>query len=248
MITGTIINIVAVLIGGTLGTFLGAILPPRFQEIVMQALGLATLLIGMQMALKTANPLFPLLGILFGALIGELIGIETGLNRLGDYFQRRLAAGGGTVAQGFVTASLVFCVGPVTILGSLQNGLTGDIRLLSVKSVLDGFAAFGFASSLGPGVLLSTIVILLYQGGLSFGAGGVNALIFTHLSKAQFNSVIGEMTAVGGLMVLAVGLRLLKIAELRIGNLLPGIIIAPAFALLASPVAGVLHAVMHALV
>jgi len=244
VLTGTIINIIAVLIGGTLGTFLGAALPPRFQEIVMQALGLATLLIGMQMALKTGNPLFPLLGILFGALAGELIGIENGLNKLGDYFQRRFSSTSGTFAQGFVTASLIFCVGPITILGSLQNGLNpNDIRLLGVKSVLDGFAAFGFAAAFGPGVLLSTLIILVYQGGLSLGAGIVKTLIFSHLSTAQFNSVIGEMTAVGGLMVLAVGLRLLKIVELRIGNFLPGLIAAPAFALLAAPLTSLLHAV-----
>jgi len=248
VVTGTIINVITVLIGGTLGTFLGAALPPRFQEIVMQALGLATLLIGMQMALKTGNPLFPLLGILFGALIGELIGIENALNRLGDYFQRRFSSGGGTFSQGFVTASLVFCVGPITILGSLQNGLNpNDIRLLSVKSVLDGFAAFGFAAAFGPGVLLAALIVLVYQGGLSLSAGLVKALIFSHLSTAQFNAVIGEMTAVGGLMVLAVGLRLLKIAELRVGNFLPALITAPAFALLAAPLAALLRAVGHGL-
>jgi len=233
VITGTVLNVVAVLIGGTLGTFLGAALPPRFQEIVLQALGLATLLIGMQMALKTANVLFPLLGLLFGALLGEGLGIEKGLNGLGAIFQRRMVGEGGTVAQGFVTASLVFCVGPLSILGSLDNGLTGDIRLLSVKSVLDGFASFGFAASLGPGVLLSTLTIVVYQGGLSLGAGFFNLLIFSHLSRPQFASVIGEMTAVGGLMVLAVGLRLLKIAEPRVGNFLPGLVIAPALARLA---------------
>jgi len=239
-LTGTLINIGAVLVGGTLGTLLGAVLPARFQDIVLQALGLATILIGLQMALKTTNPLFPLLGLLFGSLIGEAIDIEGALNRLGDRLQRRFAGGGqggegtrtSTMAQGFVTASLVFCVGPITILGALNNGLTGDIRLLSIKSVLDGFAAFGFAASFGPGVLLSTLTILVYQGGLSLGAGFFNTLIFSHLSRAQFDAVIGEMTAVGGLMVLAVGLRLLQIKELRIGNVLPAIIVAPAIALL----------------
>ncbi len=240
-LTGTLINIGAVLLGGTLGTLLGAALPARFQEIVLQALGLATILIGLQMALKTTNLLFPLLGLLFGSLIGEAIDIEGALNRLGDRLQRRFAggqdgdgtgAGTSTMAQGFVTASLVFCVGPVTILGALNNGLTGDIRLLSIKSVLDGFAAFGFAASFGPGVLLSVLTILIYQGGLSLGAGFFNALIFSHLSRVQFGAVIGEMTAVGGLMVLAVGLRLLRIKELRIGNFLPAIVVAPAIALI----------------
>lgn len=237
-LTGTLINIGAVLIGGTLGTLLGTVLPARFQEIVLQALGLATVLIGLQMALKTTNPLVPLLGLLFGSLIGEAIDIEGALNRLGDRLQRRFASGGqggdgsSTMAQGFVTASLVFCVGPITILGALNNGLTGDTRLLSIKSALDGFAAFGFAASFGPGVLLSVFTILIYQGGLSLGAGFFNTLIFSHLSRAQFSAVIGEMTAVGGLMVLAVGLRLLQIKELRIGNFLPAIVVAPAIALL----------------
>lgn len=233
MITGTLINVATVLAGGTLGSLLGAALPVRFQEIIMQALGLATLLIGVQMALKTTNLLFPLLGILFGSLIGEALRIEDALNRLGAFFQRRFARAASTVAQAFVTASLVFCVGPITILGSLENGLTGHFELLGIKSVLDGFASFGFAASLGPGVLLSTLTILVYQGGISLGAGSLNALIFTHLTHAQFLSVIAEMTAVGGLMVLAVGLRLLKIAELRIGNFLPGIVVAPCLALAA---------------
>lgn len=236
-ITGTLINIAAVLVGGTLGTLLGSVLPARFQEIVLQALGLATLLFGTQMALKTANPLYPLLGILFGSLAGEALNVERTLNRVGHVVERQLAGRGGSVAQGFVTASLVFCVGPITIVGALNNGLTGDIRLLEFKSVLDGFAAFGFAASFGPGVLLSTVTLLFYQGGISVAAGALNALLFSHLSKAQFASVFDEMTAVGGLMVLAVGLRLLKIAELRVGNFLPAIVVAPGLALLYQVVA-----------
>ena len=236
-ITGTLINIAAVLVGGTLGTLLGSVLPARFQEIVLQALGLATLLFGTQMALKTANLLYPLLGILFGSLAGEALNVERTLNHVGHVVERQLAGRGGSVAQGFVTASLVFCVGPITIVGALNNGLTGDIRLLEFKSVLDGFAAFGFAASFGPGVLLSTVTLLFYQGGISVAAGALNALLFSHLSKAQFASVFNEMTAVGGLMVLAVGLRLLKIAELRVGNFLPAIVVAPGLALLYQVVA-----------
>jgi len=233
VISGTILNVATILAGGTLGSLFGAVLPARFQQIMVQALGLSVLLIGTQMALKTTNVLFPLLGILFGGLIGEAIGIEAALERLGEWFQRRLSSRAGAVAQGFVTASLVFCIGPLAILGALQNGLTGDTRLLAIKSVLDGFASFGFAATFGPGVLLSALSVGIYQGGISLGAGAINALVFSHLSHPQFINVIAEMTAVGGLMVIAVGLRLLQIAELRIGNFLPGIVVAPVLALFA---------------
>lgn len=231
MITGTLLNAGTVLLGGLLGTLLGGALTHRFHEIVMQALGLATLLIGIGMAIKTTNPLFPLLGLLLGGLIGEACRIEDGLENLGAVIERRFSGIKGEVSEAFITSSLVFCVGPLTILGAIENGLTGDLHLLSIKSMLDGFAAFGFAASLGPGVPLSVITILLYQGGLSLTAGAMNVLLFTRLGHGQFSLAMNEMTAVGGLMVLAVGLRLLKLATLRVGSFLPGLIVAPILAL-----------------
>lgn len=235
MITGTLINAVAIVVGGTLGSVLGAALPTRFQEIVLQALGLATLLFGIQMATKTTNVLFPLLGLLIGSLVGEWLNIELALDKLGAAFQRRLGGqkeSPSTIAQGFVTATLVFCIGPTAILGALNDGLTGDIHLLAIKSVLDGFASFGFAASFGPGVLLATVSVVVYQGAISLGAGGLKVVVFDHLSTHEFNFILGEVSAVGGLMILAVGLRLLDIAHLRVANFLPGLLAAPAVALL----------------
>ncbi len=170
--TGTIINILTVLLGGMIGVVAGNRLPKRVQETVMAGLGLMTGVIGLSMALTSANVLIPLFSVLTGGIIGELLGIEGHLNRLGqwleDRFGHRLGQGkvaGWSVTRGFVTASLVFCIGPMTILGSIQDGLLGDYHLLAVKSMLDGFAAIPFAASLGPGVLLSAVSIGVIQGG-----------------------------------------------------------------------------------
>jgi uncharacterized membrane protein YqgA involved in biofilm formation len=159
-------------------------------------------------------------GILVGCLIGEALDIDGALVRLGDWVQRKLAREGSRVSEAFVTSSLVFCVGPLTILGSIQNGLTGDNQSLVFKSTLDAFASFAFSSALGWGVILSVGTIALFQGSLSLGAGLLNGVV----DKAM----IAEMSAVGGLIILAIGLKLLNVVTLRIGNFLPALLIAPA--------------------
>ena len=225
IISGTLLNILTVLLGGTLGLLVGGRLPERFQNIVMGGLGLAVLVIGVQNALTTKNILIMLGAILVGGLLGEALRIQDGLDNLGNYLQRRLASGDkgpSTFSEAFVTSSLVFCVGPLTILGSIQNGISGDITFLAIKSLLDGFAAFAFASALGWGVLVSTVTILIYQGGLSVAA----ALLASGVPSRD-NPYIVEMTAVGGLIILGVGLRLLDIKELRLANYLPALAVAP---------------------
>ena len=230
--TGTALNLATVLVGGLLGTFLGDRLPPRLRENVVAGVGLFVLVMGVKFAIDTANLLYLLGAILIGGAIGSAAGIERRLNDLGGAIQQRLAAPGGTstIAEGFVTASIVFCVGPLTFLGAIRNGLTGDASLLAIKSVLDGFSAIAFAATLGWGVLLSLIVILVYQGGLAAGA----SLFAGLLSDAQLR----EMSAVGGLLIVGVGLKLLKIRDVQVADYLPAIAIAPLIVALFSAVGG----------
>ena len=203
--TGTLLNLVTVLAGGLVGLILGDRLPTRLRENVVAGVGLFVLVMGVKFAIDTASLLYLLGAIVIGGVIGSLWGIERRLNAFGESIQRRVAAPGATstVAEGFVTASIVFCVGPLTFLGAIRNGLTGDGSLLLIKSVLDGFTAIAFAATLGWGVLLSLFVILLYQGGLAAGA----SLFAGLLSDAQ----VREMSAVGGLLLVGVGLKLLRV-------------------------------------
>ena len=221
--TGTLLNIITVLIGGTLGMLFGTRLPERLKHTVISGLGLFTAAIGIQMFLKTENPLIVLGALLIGALLGEWWKIEDGLERLGGWLESRFMRGGNDsnrFIRGFMTASLLFCVGPMTILGSIQDGLTGDYNLLAVKSVLDGFASLAFASTLGVGVLFSTLVILIYQGGISLLAAQLNAIVTP--------SMMNEMTAVGGVILIGLSISsLLEIRKIRTGTFLPALAFAP---------------------
>lgn len=229
-VTGTLINAATVLAGTTIGTLVGGRMPERIRETVMDGLGLVTILVGVYQGLAAFRfPLTELPGdsfpvvlvgsILVGGILGELVGIEKGLNRFGEFLRKRFGAGQSRFTEGFVVASLVFCVGPLTILGSLQDGLFGDYSLLAIKATLDGFAALAFASALGWGVGFSVIVILLYQGGLSLAAGAVEG-IFAPIT-------IASITAAGGVLILAIGLRLLQLREVRVANMLPALALAP---------------------
>ena len=171
VLTGTLLNAATVLIGGVVGAVVGDRLPERLRENVVRGVGLFVTAMGLKFAIDTTNLLFMLGAMLLGGIVGSLFGVDALLNRLGETLQRRFAGGAeSTVAEAFVTASIVFCVGPLTFLGSIQNGLAGDATLLSVKSVLDGFTAVALAATLGWGVLLTVPLILLYQGGLAIGA------------------------------------------------------------------------------
>ena len=218
-LSGTLLNAATVLAGGLLGTFLGDRLPERLRENLVRGVGLFTLVMGVKFALETGNLLYLLGSIVLGGLLGTQAGIERRLNELGDALQRRFGRGEGTIAEGFVTATIVFCVGPLTFLGSIQNGLSGDATLLTIKSVLDGFTAIALAAALGWGVLLTVAVILVYQGGLAAGAAAFSGL----LSAPQLT----EMNAVGGLLILGVGLKLLRIRDVSVADFLPAILVAP---------------------
>ena len=224
--TGTLINIATVLCGGTLGLIFGARVPERLKATVVAGLGLFVAAIGLQMFLKTGNAIIVLGALLIGALLGEWWRIEDGLQSLGQMLERRFGGGGDSepassrFVKGFLTTSLLFCVGPLTILGSLQDGLRGDYSLLAVKSVLDGFGALAFASTFGAGVLFSTLVILVYQGGISLAAAQLNSVVT--------GPMMNEMTATGGVILLGLALSsLLEIKRIRTGNFLPALAIAP---------------------
>jgi uncharacterized membrane protein YqgA involved in biofilm formation len=219
-LSGTLLNAATVLIGGLLGTALGDRLPAILRENVVRGVGLFALAMGVKFAIDTSNLLYLLGAMLLGGLLGSLVGVDARLNQIGESLQRRVARGAtSTMAEAFVTASIVFCVGPLTFLGSIQNGLSGDASLLVVKSVLDGFTAIALAATLGWGVLLTIPLILLYQGGLALGA----SLFVGLLSDLQLR----EMNAVGGLLIIGVGLKLLAIRDVKVADFLPAIIVSP---------------------
>ena len=221
--TGTLINTITVLLGGTLGSLLGDRLPDRVRLIVIQGVGLVTLVVGTDMALGTGNILIVLGSILMGGILGEWWRLEDRLDSAGQWLEERAARvpflTRGDFTRGFVTASLVFCVGPMTILGSIQDGLTGDYHLLAIKSVLDGFAGLAFAATMGMGVTFAAVSVLLYQGALTLGA----SLFQEILTEA----IVTEMTATGGVIILGIGLMLLEIKRVKVANFLPALAIAP---------------------
>ncbi len=227
--TGTLINIVTVLLGSGFGIAFGSRLSARVQQTVIAGLGLFTAAYGLQMFFGTQNPLIVLGSLLIGGLLGEWWHIEERLRAAGGWLERRFTQNADPQAEssrfirGFLTASIVFCVGPMSILGSIQDGLTGDYSMLAIKSVLDGFASLAFASTLGVGVAFSTLVILVYQGGLSLLAAQAQTFI-----NNPGDPMIIEMTAAGGVILLGIALSsLLEIKEIRVGNFLPALVIAP---------------------
>lgn len=227
--TGTLLNVATVLIGGLLGTLLGNRLPERTRHTIMNGLGLMTLVIGISMGLQSRNILIPMFSVLLGGILGEWWRLEDGLESIGRWLEARLGARLGSsaersVTRAFVTASLVFCVGPMTVLGSIQDGLTGDFQLLAVKSLLDGFAALSFAAALGPGVILAGLTVLVVQGTIA----GAAMLLDTALGEVTRETPwVIEMTATGGVLILGIGLLLLDLRRIRVANLLPAIVIAP---------------------
>jgi uncharacterized membrane protein YqgA involved in biofilm formation len=216
---GTIVNVAAVVVGGLSGIRLRR-LPGRVREMIMQAIGLATLLIGVQMGLETRNLLGIIVSLVLGAVIGEALHIEEGLDDLGRWAERRL---GGTEEQAaftraFVTSSLLFCVGPLTLLGAIQDGLGQPPLLLYTKSLLDGITAVAIGAALGAGVLLSAVTVLVYQGTLTLAAGFVQRLMTPEMTR--------ELTATGGVLIVALGLGILQIRRIRVANLLPALLVS----------------------
>jgi hypothetical protein len=228
--TGTLVNTGAVLLGGTLGSLLGARFPAGVQRIVMQIIGLFTLAMGVKMFLEAGNVLVVLGALIAGGITGELLGLEARLESLGESLRKGCGRipflSRGDFTRGFVTAGLVFCVGPMTVVGSMQDGLTGDPSLLIVKSVLDFFAGMAFAAGMGMGVTFAAVTVLLVQGGLTLGAEA--------LSGVLTSSMTADMTATGGVILLGLGFLLLDLAKVRAANMLPGLLFAPVLSALAA--------------
>lgn len=242
---GTILNVITVAIGSALGLLLGNRLPGRVQESVVTGLGLVTLFVGISSAGASGNIIIPLLSVALGVIIGELARIDVGLERLAGWLQTRFAGGdsaspAGSDAPpmtginprerfitGFVTASLIFCIGPLTILGSIQDGmgLPAGFEQLAIKSTLDGFAAVAFAASFGVGVAFSILTIIVVQGGL--------ALLGSLLGEFMSQIMINEMSATGGLLLMGLSLILLDIKKPRMANFLPALLVAPLLVALA---------------
>lgn len=223
-ITGTLINVATILVGGFLGLLLGNKLPEKVRYTVMMSIGLFTFAYGISLFLQTGNALVVLISLLLGVLFGEWWRIEDGLTHLGVFLERKFNRNKGIESakfiRGFLTSSLLFSIGPMAILGSIQDGLTGDFNTLAIKAILDGFAAIAFASSLGIGVLFSSLVILVYQGGLS--------LLATQLQFIMSDQVLAEFSAIGGIMLMGIAVSsLLEMKKIRVGNFLPGFIVLP---------------------
>ncbi|HIU19188.1 MAG TPA: DUF554 domain-containing protein [Candidatus Limiplasma stercoravium] len=218
---GTLINVAAILVGVALGLVLRRGMKPRVSQTVMQGVGLSVVLIGLSGALETENTLLVILSMVLGGVAGSLLDIQARMDRLGQWAQRRLSRGGegadNTFAQGFVTASLVFCVGAMAVVGALDSGIRGDHSTLIAKSALDGVAAAVFASSMGVGVMLSAVPVLVYQ--------GLIALLGTVVAPLLSDSVITEMSAVGGLLIAAIGLNMVLDKDIKVANLLPAILV-----------------------
>ena len=215
---GTLVNVIAIIVGAILGRYLGHLLSEKVRGTVITGLGLAVLLIGFQLAFQTKQPLILIGSIILGGIIGEVLHIEATMERVGQRLQERFS-GAGNVAEAFVTASLLYCVGAMAIMGAIQEGLGGGPSILYAKSALDGVASVALASTLGIGVIFSVLPVLIYQGLITMAAGSVQFLLT--------DPVIAEMNAVGGLLIVGIGLDLLKIKKLPVGNLLPGIFVAP---------------------
>lgn len=228
--TGTFINVGTVLAGTLIGTLLGARLPEGMQQRVLMGLGMATLVLGMDNALewRDTNALYVIGGVLLGGLVGEALGIEERLEGAGRRLEARFSSGGGgpatqhSIAEGFFVASLLFCVGPLAVLGSIQDGLTGDWDTLATKALLDGFAAIALASALGWGVAFSAVTVLVYQGAITLAAG-----LFENV-LAEGTEALAALTSAGGILIIGIGLKLLDVRDVKVGNFLPALVAAPA--------------------
>jgi uncharacterized protein len=222
---GTLINVGAILVGGGMGLLFGSKLSERLKNTVIAGLGLFTLVYGISLFLKTGNSLIVLGSLLVGVLLGEWMRIEDGLSHFGSWLEKKFNKCAGESDQvnfinGFVTTSLIFCIGPMAILGSIQDGISGDFSTLVIKAVLDGFGAFAFASSLGVGVLFSALPVFVYQGAIT--------LLAVQAQKIATDAMMNEMTAAGGVILVGIAISsLLQIKKIRSGNFLPALLIAP---------------------
>lgn len=221
---GTLVNTGAIIAGSLVGIalFKGRI-STAANESIMKAIGLAVLIIGLKNANAGQNLMLIIFSLVIGTYLGEQLDIEGRMSRLGDYLQSRTKGGDSNFSKAFVTASLIYCIGSMAILGALESGLKGQHDILFAKSILDGVSSIIFSSSLGIGVLFSAIPVLLYQGAITLGAGLLKGILT--------DPVIADMSGVGGLLIMAIGLNILEVKPIRVGNMLPAIFIPILYAL-----------------
>lgn len=215
---GTLVNAGAIVLGSFLGLLLKKGLPEKITDAIMKGVALCVLYIGLDGCLEGNNALIAILSIVLGALAGTALDLDGRLSALGDYMERKLQAGGGSFSTAFVTASLLFCVGAMAVVGSLQSGLTGNHTMLYTKSMLDGISSVVFAATLGPGVLMAGVAVLLYQGAIT--------LLAQALSPVLNDAVVAEMTCVGSLLIIGLGLNMLGVTKLKVMNYVPAVFVA----------------------
>ncbi|GBF11468.1 DUF554 domain-containing protein [Tepidibacillus infernus] len=223
VLQGTLVNTIAIIFGGMIGAFLPNI-PLKMRDTVMQGLGLAVIIQGILMGLKTENFLLVILSLVLGGVLGEILKIDDKLDQLGHWLERKLGGSKkGNISNAFVTATLVYTIGAMAILGSLNSGLNLDHRLLYLKAMLDGFSAIIFASTLGFGVVFSAVPVLIYQGMIALLAKYIHLLF----SQELLDTMIVEITATGGILIIAIAINILELKKINVANMLPAIIIAP---------------------
>jgi uncharacterized membrane protein YqgA involved in biofilm formation len=214
---GTIINAIAVICGSILGLIISFKLPKKITDTAFQGVALFTIILGIMMALKTNNILIMIFSIVIGSIVGEIIDIDKWINKFGDWVKKKVKVKNDSFSEGFITAFLLFCMGSMTILGAIEEGLGGIPNLLIAKSILDGFSSIVLVATLGIGVLFSFIPLIVFQGGLTLFASNMQHVL-TEL-------MINEITSVGGIILLGLGINLLDIKKLKILNMLPSLLI-----------------------
>ncbi|WP_342719008.1 DUF554 domain-containing protein [Bacillus paramycoides] len=219
VILGAVVNGVCIILGTLLGKLFSRI-PESMKGTIMHAIGLAVTVLGLQMALKSENFLVVILSLVIGTVIGEWLQLEGKLKQLGDWLENKVGSKG-SISEGFVTATLIFAIGAMGILGALDSGIRGNHDILFTKAIIDGFISIILTTTLGIGVVFSAIPVILYEGGVAVFATQINSLV----PKELMNQFIVEMTATGGIMIAAIGLNLLSIIKIKVANLLPGILV-----------------------
>jgi uncharacterized protein len=231
---GTIVNGLLIITGTMIGKLLTRI-PETMKTTVMYGIGLSVMVLGLQMGFKSANFLIVILSLVIGAVLGEAMKLEDKLNEVGDWLERKIGSKGeGSISQGFVTATLIFVIGAMAIIGALDSGIRGDHDVLYTKAIIDGFTALILTTTLGIGVLFSAIPVMLYQGIIALFATQIDKFI----PQALMDSFIVELTATGGVMIFAIGLNMIGLTKIRVANLLPGIVVTAILVAITHSVAG----------
>ncbi len=213
---GTIVNILAIIVGSSLGLFLNKRLPNRFIKTFFQVIGLFTIFLGISMALETTHILHMIMALITGAIIGEALKIQQGVERMGDFLKRKLKIRNGKFTEGLVTAFLLYCIGSLTILGAIEAGLTGDQELIYIKSLMDGVSSIALAAGLGIGVMFSVVPLLIFQGGIT--------LLASLFGDFIPQIMVIEMSAVGGILLIGMGISILDIKKINVMNMLPALV------------------------